>query len=258
MAVQFCNTPVESRKTLPQRFERKFYVRSEKVALAHGVLRQCCFQDRDYPSEQINSLYFDTTDLDQYERSRAGDFYKDKVRIRWYGAGVAPEGVQAVYIEVKSRSGFAGMKQRLRLMLPAGALTPGNMAKGILPRPVLMQELARFGYFPPGILYPVILISYWRHRFCDGITGQRVSLDCNIRSTMTMPEPGNGEKDLELPGGVIEIKGDSLELPPTLMPARILDTDWTRFSKYSTCLDAHSDKPGTTGRLSPSGRIYDF
>ena len=67
-----------------------------------------------------------------------------------------------------------------------------------------------------------------------------------------------GERDLELPGAVIEIKGDSLELPPTLMQARMLNTDWTRFSKYSACLDAHSDKPGMIGRLSPSGRICDF
>ncbi len=258
MAVRFCNTPAESRNKLPQRFERKFYVQSGKVAMAYGLLRQSCFLDKNHPSEQINSLYFDTADLDQYGRSRSGDFYKDKVRIRWYGPNIAGEGMQAVYIEVKSRQGFAGMKQRLRLMVPAATLTPGNMGKGILPRPIFMQELARFGYFPSGVLYPVIRISYWRYRFCDGITGQRVSLDCHIHSTMIMPEPGNGEKDLELPGGVIEIKGDSMELPPTLMQARILDTDWTRFSKYSACLDAHSDRPGTIGRLSPSGRILDF
>lgn len=258
MAIQFCNTPVESRKQLPQRFERKFYIRSERVALAYGLLRQCCFCDKDYASEQINSLYFDTADFDQYERSTSGDFHKDKVRIRWYGASVAFESMQAVYIEVKSRQGFAGMKQRFRVMVPATDLKSCNLGKGILPRSFLMQELARFGYFSAGVLYPIIRISYWRYRFCDGITGQRVSLDCHIRSTMIMPEPGNGEKDLELHGGVIEIKGDSLELPPTLMQSRILDTDWTRFSKYSACLDAHSDKPGTAGRLSPSGRIFDF
>jgi hypothetical protein len=258
MAVQFCNTPVESRNKLSQRFERKFYIQSERVALAYGLLRQSCFLDKNYASEQINSLYFDTADLDQYERSRSGDFYKDKVRIRWYGPSIAGEGMQAVYIEVKSRQGFAGMKQRLRLMVPAETLKPNSICRGIIPRHVLMQELARFGYFSSGVLYPVICISYWRYRFCDGITGQRVSLDCHIRSTMIMPEPGNGEKNLELLGGVIEIKGDSLELPPTLMQARILDTDWTRFSKYSACLDAHSDKPCTVGRLSPSGRICDF
>jgi len=258
MAVQFCSTPIESRNKLPQRFERKFYIQSERVALAYGLLRQTCFQDKDFASEQINSLYFDTADLDQYERSSSGDFYKDKVRIRWYGAGINAEEMQAVFIEAKSRQGFAGMKQRLRLLVPAETLKPNSIHRGIIPRHLLMQELARFGYFPHGVLYPVICISYWRYRFYDGITGQRVSLDCHIRSTMVMPEPGNGERDLELPGAVIEIKGDSLELPPTLMQARMLNTDWTRFSKYSACLDAHSDKPGTIGRLSPSGRICEF
>ena len=42
--------------------------------------------------EQINSLYFDTPDLDQHERSLAGEFAKDKVRIRWYGSEHDPHG----------------------------------------------------------------------------------------------------------------------------------------------------------------------
>jgi hypothetical protein len=118
-----------------------------------------------------------------------------------------------------------------------------------------METLARFAYFLPEMLQPVIKVSYWRYRFTEIMTGQRVSLDCHIHSTMTIAGLGNGEQALELPGAVIEIKGKTMELPETLTRARILDTDWTRFSKYSACIDAHQEKPGSVGRLSPSGRI---
>ena len=193
--------------------------------------------------------------MDQYEKSSSGDFQKDKVRLRWYGKEEKFNGMQPIFIELKSRQGFAGTKQRLKLMVPPDNLALDNLIKGIIPKTVLVNTLARFGYFLPEMLQPVIKISYWRYRFSEVMTGQRVSLDCNIRSTMIMPGAGNGEKELMLPGSVIEIKGQSMDLPTTLKQARMLDTDWTRFSKYSACIDSHAEEPGSVGQLSPSGRI---
>lgn len=255
MAVQIYGAPLEIINILPQRFERKYYLSPEKVGLAYGLLRQVCLPASEYPSEQINSLYFDTADLDQHERSASGDFYKNKVRIRWYGEEENLEGLQNVYIELKSRQGFTSAKQRMKLQVPTENLVPGNLAKGIILRTLMVKTLARFGYFPVEMLQPIIKISYWRYRFTEMITEQRVSLDYHIRSTMVIPGPGNGEKALELPGGVIEIKGQAMELPVALSQARMLDIDWTRFSKYSVCIDAHRETLGSLGRLSPSGRI---
>ena len=256
MAVQLYDAPISTTQNmLPERFERKFYLTPKEVGLAYGLLRQICLMDSDYPSEQINSLYFDTANLDQYDRSASGDFHKDKVRIRWYSEDNDMNGMHTIFIELKSRRGFASTKQRLKLPVPADNLALAKLVKGIVPRTLLRDTLATFGYFLPEILVPVIKISYWRYRFSEVMTGQRVSLDCRIRSTMIMPGPGNGEKELELPGSVIEIKGRTMELPTSLRRARMLDTDWTRFSKYSACIDSHTERPGTVGRLSPSGRI---
>jgi hypothetical protein len=255
MAVQICGAPIQIKSTLPERFERKYYLTPREVGFAYGLLRQICLPAKEYHSEQINSLYFDTADLDQHERSSSGDYYKDKVRLRWYGENNKLSGMQPVFLELKSRRGFASTKQRLKLQVPAESLALADLGKGIVTKTLLMDTLARFGYFPPEILLPIIKISYWRYRFSEIMTEQRVSLDCHIRSTMIIPGPGNGERELELPGAVIEIKGQSMELPEALKRARILDTDWTRFSKYSACIDSHIEKPGTVGRLSPSGRI---
>jgi hypothetical protein len=255
MAVQLHSIPINNINTLPERFERKYYLMPREVGFAYGLLRQICLPAREYPSEQINSLYFDTANLDQHERSSSGDYYKDKVRLRWYSENSKLNGIQTIFLELKSRRGFASTKQRLKLQVPAESLAPAYLRKGIVPRTLLMDTLARFSYFPHEILQPIIRISYWRYRFSEIMTEQRISLDCHIRSTMIIPGPGNGERELELPGAVVEIKGQSTELPEALKRARILDTDWTRFSKYSACIDSHLEKPGAVGRLSPSGRI---
>ena len=255
MAVQLHGAPMETITRLPQRFERKHYLAPREVGLAYGLLRQICLPDSAYYSEQINSLYFDTRDLDQHKRSFDGDYQKDKVRIRWYGEGKNPHGMQTVFLELKSRRGFASAKQRLALQVPADSLALENLKKGIVSRNLLMGTLVRFGFFPTRMLQPVIQISYWRYRFSEIMTEQRISLDHHIRSTMIMPGSGNGERELALPGGVIEIKGQDMELPTTLRQVRVLDTDWTRFSKYSACIDSHIEQPGSIGRTSPSGRI---
>ncbi len=245
----------ESRNELSERLERKFYIRPEKTGFAFGLLNQLCARDTAYFSEQINSLYFDTPDLEQHEISSSGDFRKDKVRIRWYGNGIDSDPEKTVFIEWKSRNGFAGTKKRRKMTVPAEKLELCHLSEGIINREALIDSLAGFGYFPSGILVPVILISYWRYRFTDIAAGQHVSLDCRIRSTMVRPCPWGFEKHLELPGAVLEIKGKSLELPPSLMGITVLETEWTRFSKYSASLDAHNDRPGSIGRLSPSGFV---
>jgi len=242
MSVQIYGASSEAINILPERFERKYYLIPRDVGLAYGLLRNICRVAGEYPSEQINSLYFDTPDLEQYERSYDGDYYKDKVRIRWYSEDSYTSGRHAIFVELKSRQGFSSIKRRFKL-------------KGIIPRTLLMNLLARFGYFPTIMLVPIIKISYWRYRFSEISTSQRISLDCHIRSTIVKPGLGNDERDLKLPGAVMEMKGQTMELPIPLRQAKMLDTDWTRFSKYSACLDSHIEEPGTIGRLSPSGRI---
>jgi len=239
-----------------ERIERKFYVAPRQVAFAYGLLRQICQPDAEYPAGLVNSLYFDTFDLDEHQRSLAGDLEKHKVRVRWYGDDGGPSSTRTIFIELKSKQGFASSKQRLQMEVPAQRLRVPYLARGIVPASLLTSALSSFGYFPSKTLRPVVKITYWRYRFADPLTGQRLALDCQIRSTMLRPQLGNGEKDLELAGAVIEIKGASIELPATLRRLGMLDVDWSRFSKYSACIDAHDERLGSVGRLSPPGGVY--
>jgi hypothetical protein len=123
---------------------------------------------------------------------------------------------------------------------------------------MLARILAAFGYFPDQPLRPIILISYWRHRFTEVMTGARVSVDYDIRSTMVARELGYGERDLKLRGGVLEIKGSSMELPPTFVRlVKPLDTQWSRFSKYGQCIETHMSNPSAMARLWPSGKVIE-
>jgi hypothetical protein len=241
-----------------QRFERKFYIIPRNIGFAYTLLRQVCRPDREFPSDIVHSLYFDTPDLDQYEKSASGDFRKNKVRIRWYGENLQETGEIPVFIELKSRQGFASSKQRRRLLVSAPQLEPSQLAKGIVSKTTLLETLAGFGHFPDKPLQPVILITYRRYRFHEILTGERVSFDRDIRAWVVNPELGGRPTlagEIALMGGVIEVKGPILALPVTLQRMKIMDVDWSRFSKYGACLDAYFDTPGSVGRTSPPGKL---
>jgi hypothetical protein len=242
-----------------QRFERKFYIIPKNIGFAAALLRQLCRPDREFPRDRVHSLYFDTPDLDQYERSASGDFRKNKVRIRWYVENCQEGAEVPVFIELKSRQGFASSKQRRLLLIPAPQLAPPGLTRGIVSKTTLLETLAAFGHFPDKPLQPVILITYRRHRYHEMLTGVRVSFDYDIRAVLIAgagrPAPAG---EIALPGGVIEVKGPTLDLPVTLRRMKLLDADWSRFSKYGACLDAIFTAPGSVARFSPSGIIVEF
>lgn len=258
---------------LLERVEQKFFVAPAKVGLALALVHRTCRRDGEYPEEQINSLYFDTPDLEQHERSQAGEFAKDKIRIRWYGAESDPHGSAGearpsgpqggpqgrtvpVWLELKSRRGFISTKQRGMVEVSVDSLASGKLCAGIVPANALLHTMAGFGFFTGKRLQPVIAVSYWRERFVEPRTGFRVAFDTHIRSSMVMPGIGCGERGLELPGAVIEVKGSSLDLPRCLRDVAEVGSSWTRYSKYSSSLDAHAGDLGSVSRLWPAGTMY--
>lgn len=230
-----------------QRFERKFAVVPANIGLAYSFLRQICRPDKEYPADRVTSLYFDTADLDQYQKSASGEFRKNKVRIRWYDSDIKEQAEVPVYLELKSREGFASSKQRRKFMVPQQSLNPVNLHSGILDKTTIIQTLASFGYFLEKPIRPVIVISYHRYRFSEMQTGTRVCLDYDIRASVVAPELGRQVHEVRLQGGVMEVKGPTIELPLTLRYMRLLDVDWSRFSKYGNCLDAYFSQTAVLG-----------
>ncbi len=242
-----------------QRIEQKFFILPRNLGFARTLMNDVCRPDRQFPEGQVNSLYYDTIDLAQYMRSVDGDFRKHKVRIRWYDKLDDYGGDIPIFVELKLREGLASTKQRQRLLVPPRYLDRESLNSGIIDSMTLARTLAAFGYFPDQPLRPVVLISYWRHRFMEVMTGVRVSVDYDIRSTLVARELGYGERDLRLRGGVLEIKRSSMELPSILMGrVKLLETEWSRFSKYGQCIEAHLSQASAVGRLWPSGKIVEI
>ena len=238
------------------RIERKFFILPRNLGFARTIMNEACRPDRQFPEGQVNSLYYDTIDLAQYMRSADGDLRKHKVRIRWYDKIEDYEGDIPIFVELKMREGLDSTKQRKRLLISPRYLDTEGLSSGIINSMTLARMLAAFGYFPDQLLRPIVLISYQRHRFTEVITGARVSLDYDIRSTLVARELGYGEHDLNLRGGILEIKRPSMELPPTLVRrVNLLNTEWSRYSKYGQCIETHLSHPSAMARLWPSGKV---
>jgi hypothetical protein len=238
-----------------ERFERKYYLPFPKISFASHLLYHCCQPDRHYPKGTINSVYYDTADLECFCDSEEGNRGRNKVRIRWYDSPPKTIATTPVFLELKSKNGFASTKQRKRYLVPSQRLSDPGTHNGIINYMEMVQTLLQFGFFSNKPLQPVILISYQRLRFEDILTGIRVSLDWNIRSTLLSPQWNRHEGSLLMRGGVIETKGPSADIPPALQSMRLLETDWSRYSKYAACIESQLEKTGATGRFWPSGRV---
>ena len=140
-------------------------------------------------------------------------------------------------------------------MVPSERLCNVKGGDTIIDRNMILQTLSEFGYFPEDFLLPVVLITYKRFRFNEIMTGTRLSFDWEISSSLAASWLGYSEADLVLEGGIIEIKGPSMEVPKSLRSLTFLGIDWSRFSKYAGCIESHIEKPGSVGRFWPSGRV---
>ena len=234
------------------RVERKFYLPPGRVGLAYAVLRQVCRNDPGYPKGRVTSLYFDTTDLDSYSASASGDWERHKVRLRWYGE--VDEGPAAtVFLELKTRRGVSTTKRRKTFSVAAESLLPDRLSEGVIDRRTLVDTLAEMGHHARVPLRPIVAVSYRRRRLIEMLAGVRVSIDSEITSTLVAKEIGAGAFDVRLPGGVVEVKGPDIELPASLRRISLLDTGWSRFSKYCQCLGAHLFETEAVGGRWPSG-----
>jgi hypothetical protein len=240
-----------------ERIERKFFVSPGKVLYVRSLLSHICLPDSKYPKGQINSLYFDTPNLEHYQKSDDGSYERQKIRIRWYDSPDSKE-VVPVYLELKSKRGFAGSKKRKKFLIPAEQLKNLRAGNTIINKNIILQTLAEFDYFSDEPLLPVVMISYERLRFAEILTGTRMSLDWKISSFMTDIIPGHSRSVQILKGAVIEIKGPKVEIPLSLRPLHNVCIDWTRFSKYAGCIESQLEISGSVGQMWPSGRIESY
>ena len=158
-----------------------------------------------YPKREVNSIYFDTNNLDFYLNSEEGVLPRKKMRLRWYNKDVK---------KISKETKISSIEERFKTS------EPFSYTKNIFKSDFQLVD-NEFG-----ILKPQIQITYNREYFF--LNDLRITFDSNIQYINMAPLNNLITKDKEC---VMEIKvyfktnDDYIE--------KIIDYPTSIFSKYS-------------------------
>ncbi|HEY8269753.1 MAG TPA: VTC domain-containing protein [Pseudobdellovibrionaceae bacterium] len=188
-------------------YERKYYISGDKVGSILSELSARYAHTDIYPCSIVDSIYYDTLNLDFFRQCNDGSSTKTKVRIRRYNKDPFQQ------VQVKKKRGFEVIKQKWEVE----GLDPFNP----LCRQKVMQTSGIQG------LQATTQIIYKRHRF--RVEDMRITFDSNIQF-QSMPGYVSVRKFGRLPFSVLEIKSSNPDSQITLL------RDWglsvNSFSKY--------------------------
>lgn len=215
-----------------QRHEVKYLLDSRQRSALERAMDGRMEAD-EYGESTICSLYYDTPDNRLIRRSLEKPVYKEKLRLRSYGAA---KPMTKVFVELKMKYDGVVYKRRISMTEREAEL---YLARRI-PLPAQSQigrEIDwRLDYY--GALSPAMYLCYDRIAyFCPADGGLRITLDRNIRfrtDALTLTAPPSGEPLLRPDQSLLEIKSAAampLWLVEALDAAGIRQTS---FSKYGT------------------------
>ncbi len=216
--------------------EVKFVFPAAALAVAQAILRGTCLREEPHAASLVETIYFDGQGLESLAEKLGSDYRKTKVRLRWYDRS------PAVWLEVKRRVG--SRREKLRLPLPAAVFDGRELSRRSVDDPALKQVptfLVAAGEASPATLQPALHLAYRRERFREPASGLRISLDSEIVALRIADWAAAVPGVRRLPGSrrspvLVELKGGSRDLPPTLAALAALGGRRESFSKYSFCL----------------------
>jgi hypothetical protein len=213
--------------------ELKFTAPVSALAALRVSVASACRSDADFPHGIVWSLYFDTIGLQFLREKIDSDYFKTKVRVRWYADPDTPRSGGPAVIEIKRRQGDRRQKDRIPLGVSGTDLLMSEFAHAALLD--LAGRLRADGVHLPVPLVPIMTIRYERHRFIEPASGSRVALDSDIRVVAVNPRALRPARPTSLPLGVLEVKGPGTSLPPALHSTTALGARRRSFSKYWAC-----------------------
>lgn len=215
--------------------ERKFVSDRANPRAAVSYMAAWAAPDPEFPEGELESVYFDTPDLEAARAKADGDARKRKVRLRWYRGGPAAAR-RAAWLEIKDRVGSARDKARCRVECDAPFLDDAPLSD---PRwRVLLGSLCAEAGFPLGEgLYPTVSIRYKRARFVCPETGSRLSVDWDISCPRANGDAVPFASALPCPLAVVEAKSATAWDWPFADGLSALGFHAESFSKYGYFLE---------------------
>lgn len=212
-----------------QRYEIKFLLSAKQYCAVVSEIAKMTKADS-HGTSNVRSLYFDTPDNLLIRRSLEKPEYKEKLRLRSYGAASADSNV---YLEIKKKCKDVVYKRRIELKYK-NALSYIS-GKSAADNDQIFREIDYFMSFY-GNLRPAMLLTYNRNAYYGENDGLRITIDTDILFRNYDLDLSSGVYgDNVLPDGVyalMEIKtGNSIPM----WLARLLSENGvykSSFSKY--------------------------
>ena len=221
-------TSKKSNETLEKfRYELKIPLEQSQFIEFKQYLRQLGLHPvSPYPGRRINSVYFDSHDLNDYVDNVSGIAERQKTRIRWYN-----EDLSHLTLEFKRKKNKASYKELLKLDNPKQH-NP-RTREGV--RSIMQTQKSSIENFLLQSLDPVIEVQYDREYFLLG-ADLRMTLDTDQNFRKLYPFPGQNMKRSPV-YCVAEFKFPAVKLSIMKTMMRNLPFRVFRHSKYVIGMD---------------------
>ncbi|MCH2022563.1 MAG: polyphosphate polymerase domain-containing protein [Saprospiraceae bacterium] len=149
------------------RYERKYRIEGVSLdVILQTIKLHPAGLNKIFPDRQINNIYFDTPALTTYKENVMGLAFRDKYRVRWYGAD--PLVVRKPKLEIKHRRNNVGSKS----IFNVDSFSFDNL------KPISVQVNNLSGTFAH--LQPVLQNSYTRAYYGTRDKKFRITIDWNL------------------------------------------------------------------------------
>lgn len=192
---------------------------------------------------KIRSLYYDTREFKFYHEKIDGQTYRQKVRVRSYGAFADGD---SVFFEIKQRHNSSVRKRRVKMNLPdAKMLIDGedDIGEYIADDAKVIDEVKYL--FSIHSLVPKLIVSYDRKAFMGKYEDDlRITFDTNLKCSRAkhMSDDKTNQKYFIHPGfAVLEIKAND-KVPVWLISViQRFNLETNRVSKYCLAVETLYD-----------------
>lgn len=217
----------------PLRLERKYWFEiDDRSSFLTKLSASSFFQP--YPSRQVNSIYFDTPSLENYQQSLNGSYNRHKVRVRWYGELFQKE--IPAHLEIKYKQGYVGGKK----IVPIKKFSFGNKSSKTTIKNQIFPQLDTSIYnFIESLLPTVTTVyqrQYWRHYFYP----LRLTIDTQLKTANHLGSPQFSRPTApQRPVQIIELKylpKENIEKIASQV-GQFLPLQLNQFSKYSWSIE---------------------
>jgi hypothetical protein len=233
------------------RFEFKYIADANTVNALKERLRDLMYPDPNTidGGYHVNSIYYDTPQLDCYYEKLDGEKRRFKIRARWYGELDESTDLASkkVYVEIKHRNNDMNYKNRASIPanhLPELARNAEHLSqlgqlvdeKQVLEATIIERITGQMS------LFPSCLVSYYRQPLLCRINPRlRVTFDSQLRTlgatSYNQTNPENGTVVLPPELCVVEIKFNWAMPLWLLEVCREVGLNLRRYSKYASSLE---------------------